>query len=162
MNIITYDNNFSNNLSDDIVIFLAGPTVRGNQQHLTSWRFDAIKEFKKQKFNGVLVVPEFKDKTKSDKGKEWIPLWEFERLKVADCIMFWIPRTKELIGLTTNFEIGYWIAKDSDKVVYGRPNDAYRMDYIDIMWNENTMNAPIYNTLEDTVKESIKRANILV
>ena len=23
-------------------VFLAGPTVRGNQQHLTSWRFEAI------------------------------------------------------------------------------------------------------------------------
>mgnify|MGYP000961070508 CR=1 FL=1 len=32
-------------------IFLAGPTVRGNQPHLTSWRFEAIEEFKRQGFD---------------------------------------------------------------------------------------------------------------
>ena len=26
-------------------VFLAGPTVRGNQPHLTSWRFEAIEDF---------------------------------------------------------------------------------------------------------------------
>ena len=35
-------------------IFLAGPTVRGNQPHLTSWRFEAVEEFKRQGFNGDL------------------------------------------------------------------------------------------------------------
>ena len=43
MKIFRYENS-----KDDVknvkgpVIFLAGPTVRGNQQHLTSWRFEAI------------------------------------------------------------------------------------------------------------------------
>jgi len=72
-------------------IFLAGPTVRGNQPHLTSWRFAAIEEFEKQGFDGNLIVPEFTSKTESDKA--WIPLWEYNGLKKADCIMFWIPRT---------------------------------------------------------------------
>ncbi len=144
-------------------IFLAGPTVRGNQPHLTSWRFAAIEEFEKQGFKGELIVPEFTSKTESDKGKAWIPLWEFNGLKKADCIMFWIPRTRELIALTTNMEFGYWQAREPQKMIYGRPDDAYRMAYLDIMWEavakENNQYTPtIYNSLESTVSASIAKA----
>jgi len=156
-------------------IFLAGPTVRGNQPHLTSWRFAAIDEFAKQGFDGALIVPEFTSKTESDKGKDWIPLWEFNGLKKADCIMFWIPRTRELIGLTTNWELGYWMGRLPDKIVYGRPDDAYRIGYLDIMWKamfEDLMKwspffhkaaigysvPKIHNTLEGTIKASIEMA----
>ena len=145
------------------VVFLAGPTVRGNQPHLVSWRFDCIDEFEKQNFTGSLVVPEFVSKTESDKGKDWIPLWEFNGLRVADCILFWVPRTRELIGLTTNWEFGYWIGRDVERVVYGRPEDSYRNRYLDIMWRaifeEQKREVPqIYSTLEDTVRSSIEKA----
>ena len=145
-------------------IFLAGPTVRGHQPHLTSWRYEAIEEFKRQGFNGDIIVPEFTSKTESDQNKEWVPRWEYNGLKAADCIMFWIPRTKELIALTTNMEFGYWQGREPQKMVYGRPDDAYRMSYLDIMWDkvsdENGLYEPnIYNTLEDTVAASIKLAN---
>jgi nucleoside 2-deoxyribosyltransferase len=151
------------NAIDRPSIFLAGPTVRGNQPHLTSWRFDAIEEFQKQGFKGDLIVPEFTLKEESDKGKEWVPLWEFNGLKKADCIMFWIPRTRELIALTTNMEFGYWQAREPQKMIYGRPDDAYRMGYLDIMWKavagETRQYTPsIYNTLEDTVAASITKA----
>jgi nucleoside 2-deoxyribosyltransferase len=144
-------------------IFLAGPTVRGNQPHLTSWRFDAIKEFEKQGFKGDLIIPEFTEKSESDKGKLWVPLWEYNGLKEADCIMFWIPRTRELIALTTNMEFGYWQGREPQKMIYGRPDDAYRMGYLDVMWktvaSENKQyQSDIYNTLEDTVAASIKMA----
>lgn len=149
------------------VIFLAGPTVRGNQTHLTSWRFACVDEFKKQGFDGSLVLPEFTSKPESDKGKEWIPLWEFNGLKRANCILFWIPRTKELIGLTTNWELGYWMGKDPGRVVYGRPDDAYRISYSDIMWDSiwldfglGRISMPkINHTLEDTVKASIEKVS---
>jgi hypothetical protein len=71
------------------VVFLAGPTVRGNQTHLTSWRFAAIEEFEKQGFTGSLIIPEFTSKTESDVGKDWIIHWENNGLNRADCIMFW-------------------------------------------------------------------------
>lgn len=151
------------NAIDRPSIFLAGPTVRGNQPHLTSWRFDAIEEFEKQGFRGDLIIPEFTSKTESDKGKEWVPLWEYNGLKKADCIMFWIPRTRELIALTTNMEFGYWQSREPQKMVYGRPDDAYRMGYLDIMWkavaSENKQYFPaIYNSLESTVSASIFKA----
>lgn len=144
-------------------IFLAGPTVRGHQPHLISWRFEAVEEFKRQGFEGDLIIPEFTSKTESDKSKLWIPMWEYNGLKKADCIMFWIPRTIELIALTTNMEFGYWQGREPDKIIYGRPDDAYRMSYLDIMWSETAREkgevAGIYNTLEYTVKASIELAN---
>ncbi len=140
-------------------IFLAGPTVRGNQPHLTSWRFEAIEEFKRQGFDGSLIIPEFTSKTESDKSKEWVPLWEFNGLKKADVILFWLPRTRELIGLTTNYELGMWVARNPSKVIYGRPDEAYRIGYPDIMWKELMKeiqsDRPIYNTLHDTIEASI-------
>lgn len=147
------------------VIFLAGPTVRGNQLHLQpSWRFAAVEEFRRQGFQGSLIIPEFTSLTESDKHRPELPIWENAGLKRADCILFWIPRTRELIGLTTNFEIGYWIGKERDKVVYGRPDDSFRNGYIDIMWDhinkEKETNTPRFNTLENTIAESIKLAKI--
>lgn len=145
-------------------VFLAGPTVRGHQPHLTSWRYEAIEEFKRQGFKGDIIVPEFTSKTESDQNKAWVPRWEYNGLKTADCIMFWIPRTRELIALTTNMEFGYWQGREPQKMVYGRPDDAYRMSYLDIMWGEvfeETLNYEpnIYNTLETTVDAAIKLAN---
>ncbi len=146
------------------MIFLAGPTIRAHQRHLgrPSWREEAIKELEKQKVTGSIVIPEFPDQTVSDKGKKWVPLWEFNGLKTSDCILFWIPRTKEIIGLTTNWELGYWVGRNRDKIVYGRPDEAYRIDYLDTMWEaihkDYNKTFSIYNTLENTIKASIEMA----
>jgi len=147
-------------------VFLAGPTVRGNQPHLKSWRPDAVELFRKYAFDGNLIIPEFSVSTESDQYRYDLPVWEFEGLRKCKIIMFWIPRTRELIGLTTNFELGYWIAKDRSKVVYGRPDDAYRIKYSDIMWHEDgkinglsDQDFPIYNTLEKTVEAAIIKVN---
>jgi len=178
MEVLRYENSLDyldkDSFNNSGVIFLAGPTVRGNQQHLTSWRFEAIEEFKKQGFDGTLILPEFVSKTESDKHRPELPLWEYKGLSRSSVILFWIPRSRELIGLTTNQELGYWMAKDFHKLVYGRPDDAYRIAYQDIMWKEEIKNIicsdlesdiknytdifykSIYNTLSDTVKASIE------
>jgi hypothetical protein len=165
MNIIKYST-FHENVDYSLPsIFLAGPTVRGNQTHLKSWRTEAIKIFEEEGFKGNLIIPEFDSEHESDQFRYDLPQWEFEGLKYSHCIMFWIPRTPELIGLTTNHEHGYWMARDRQKVVYGRPKDAYRMSYLDIMWvedykdryQENT-GAYIYTSLEKTIKASIEKA----
>lgn len=142
-------------------VFLAGPTVRGHQSHLTSWRIEAAALFRDKGFKGNLIIPEFTDKTESDKYRYDIPVWEFSGMCMSHVIMFWIPRTRELIGLTTNHEFGYWMARARAKVVYGRPDDAYRITYLDIMWVEDAKaheeKCPIYNTLEKTVDATLKR-----
>ena len=147
-------------------VFLAGPTVRGNQPTMTSWRFAAVELFKKFDFKGNLIIPEFTDRKESDQFRYDIPQWEYAGLQMANVIMFWIPRTRELIGLTTNHEHGYWMALHREKMVYGRPNDAYRMTYLDIMWVEDAKRrqkelkvyvpCPIYTTLERTVRASLR------
>lgn len=147
------------------IIFLAGPTVRGNQQHLQpSWRFEAVDIFEKLGFKGSLIIPEFTDIAESDKGKLDIPLWEYNGLKTADCILFWIPRTRELIGLTTNWEHGYWAAKSIKRVVYGRHEGSFRNTYTDIMWRElhreQEIECNIFTTLEETIIQSIEVANL--
>lgn len=143
-------------------IFLAGPTVRGNQPHLPrSWRFKAVELFWKTNFDGNLIIPEFTDREESDKYRYDIPVWEYTGLSKCSVILFWIPRTRELIGLTTNHEHGYWMARDREKMVYGRPDDAYRITYLDIMWVEDAKRGknkcPIYNTLEKTVEATLKK-----
>lgn len=142
-------------------VFLAGPTVRGNQPHLTSWRFEAVELFRKKGFTGNVIIPEFTNKTESDKYRYDLPQWEFAGLQGSHVIMFWIPRTRELIGLTTNHEHGYWMGRCRKKMVYGRPDDAYRMKYLDIMWVEDAKikkdaTCPIYNTLEKTIDATLK------
>ena len=156
-------------------IFLAGPTVRGNQPHLTSWRFKAVEIFEELGFTGNLILPEFSSKVESDKGKKCVPLWELNGLQKAHCILFWVPRTRDidpltglsgLIALTTNWELGYWMGRNMEKVIYGRPDDAFRISYLDTMWEAiepynqqfNSGKAPVFNTLEDTIKASIERA----
>jgi nucleoside 2-deoxyribosyltransferase len=145
-------------------VFLAGPTVRGNQKHLVSWRKDAVRLFNEYGFKGNLIIPEFSNNSESDEVRYDLPLWEFEGLRRSNVIMFWIPRTRELIGLTTNHEIGYWMARDREKIVYGRPRDAFRMAYVDIMWVEDykdrfgkNSGAKIHTTLESTVKGVIEK-----
>jgi hypothetical protein len=149
------------------VIFLAGPTVRGNQLTLQpSWRFEAIDICKKLGFEGSLIIPEFTDIRESDKGRFDLPLWEHNGLKRADCVLFWINRSRELWGLNTNSEQGLWLGRSPIKLVYGRPDDAFRIHYNDIMWNEimnesigiRSSDVKIYNTLEDTIKKAIIKA----
>lgn len=137
-------------------IFLAGPTVRGHQIHLQpSWRYAACDLLRKYGFTGSVVIPEFTDITTPDKGNEdWIVPWENAGLVNCSRIIFWIPRTKELIGLNTNFEFGLHLGKHKDKLIYGRPENAYRTKYTDIMWGIET-GKKIYNSLDLTCAATV-------
>jgi nucleoside 2-deoxyribosyltransferase len=163
MNEIRYETPVENVDWNQPSVFLAGPTVRGHQPHLTSWRHEATRLFKEKGFDGNLIIPEFSNKTESDKYRYDVPVWEFAGLRNSHIIMFWIPRTKELIGLTTNYELGYWVARHRNKVIYGRPDNAYRMTYCDIMWVEDSKqydkyaSKEIHNTLEKTILASLSR-----
>ena len=166
MNEIRYETDHSEVDYTKPTVFLTGPTVRGNQPHLISWRFEAAKIFKEKGFVGNLIIPEFSNRKESDKYRYDIPAWEFEGLQRSHVNMFWIPRTRELIGLTTNHEHGYWLAREREKVVYGRPDDAYRMTYLDIMWVEDAKYRgmrsvpPIYNKLDKTIDAAMEMINL--
>lgn len=142
-------------------IFLAGPTYR-NTLFGFSWRSDAISYLTRLGFDGALYIPETapKDEDTYDYGanvnvqieREW------KCLSLADAIVFWMPRNmKDLPGLTSNIEMGYWMSQNPDKVVLGYPLNAEKMKYIDYLYRHKTKREP-YHDFEATLKAGIEMA----
>lgn len=122
-------------------VFLAGCSPRKGQT--LEWRKEAIKWFDDFGFDGTLCVPEPED------GEPWadylsVVEWEREYLEKCDLILFWVPRNIEtgILGLTTNAEFGYWMAKNPDKVFYGRPEGSDNNRYLDWMYEKYTNDPP--------------------
>ena len=135
-------------------IFLAGPTPRG--ENIESWRTSACKYLEDMVFDGVVYVPECSTgKPKADYVDQ--AQWEREALSNASVIAFWIPRTlSDMPAFTTNVEFGYWI--HTGKVLYGRPNEAKKIKYLDWLYKTDTDNEP-FSSLEELLNGSIKLAN---
>lgn len=132
-------------------IFLAGPTPRG--ENITSWRTEACKKLEELGFDGIVYVPEYSTwKPKEDYVDQ--AMWERIALTEATTILFWIPRKlPELPAFTTNVEFGYWL--HSNKVIYGRPDDASKIKYLDWLYELDYHKKPL-NNLEQLLKEAIK------
>ena len=134
-------------------IFLAGPTPRG--ENTESWRTTACNYLEDNGFDGVVYVPEYSTwKPKADYVDQ--AQWERDALSNASVIAFWIPRTLPDMPDTTNVEFGYWI--HTGKVLYGRPDEAKKIKYLDWLYKTDTHNEP-YSNLEELLKESIELAN---
>lgn len=150
------------NYSDEIIIkskksiFLAGPTPRDGD--IASWRKDACSILEKLGFDGVVYIPEYSSwKVKTDYVDQ--AEWEREALTEATVILFWIPRDlKDMPAFTTNVEFGYWL--HTGKVIYGRPDNAVKIKYLDWLYKEDYNKIPI-NDLDELLKESIVLANNL-
>lgn len=137
-------------------IFLAGPSLRpGQEEHMESWRKDAIRVLQDMGFEGTIFCPENRDgKFEKDFSYDNQVEWEDKYLNVADCIVFWVPRDlKELPAFTTNIEWGTWA--DSGKVVLGAPPDAEKMDYIKYYAKEYKV--PVSDTLTATLKHALDK-----
>lgn len=91
-------------------IFLAGPSLRPEQEHLVSWRIKAIEILKMLNYDGVVFVPESRGGNYKDLEFSKVNDWEFKCLNMADNILFYLNRNIEegLLGLTSNTEIGLW------------------------------------------------------
>ena len=64
--------------------------------------------------------------------------WEREALSEASTIVFWVPRELETMpAFTTNVEFGYWINRN--KIVYGRPDEARKIKYLDWLYDIDYM-----------------------
>ena len=61
-------------------------------------------------------------------------------------------------AFTTNVEFGYWI--HTGKILYGRPDDAKKIKYLDWLYKTDTNNEP-YSYLEELLNSSIELANKL-
>ena len=141
-------------LTNQKSIFLAGPTPRG--ENVSSWRIDACKMLEKLGFDGVAYVPEYSTgKIKGDYIDQ--TEWERDALSNASVIAFWIARElPDMPAFTTNVEFGYWI--HTGKVLYGRPDDAKKIKYLDWLYKKDTNNEP-YSSLKELIKSSIELAN---
>lgn len=137
-------------------IFLAGPTPRG--ENIISWRTDACEILKQFGFDGVVYVPEYSTwKPKEDYVDQ--AMWERIALINATVILFWIPRKlPDMAAFTTNVEFGYWL--HSGKVIYGRPNDASKIKYLDWLYKLDYDKDP-YENLQLLLESSIELANNL-
>lgn len=135
-------------------IFLAGPTPRG--ENVVSWRTNACKFLEENGFDGVVYVPEYSTwKPKSDYVDQ--VEWEREALLNTSVISFWIPRElPDMPAFTTNVEFGYWL--HTGKVLYGRPDSAKKIKYLDWLYKVDT-NLDPYNNIEALLLESINKAN---
>lgn len=133
-----------------VSIFLAGPTPR--DENSISWRTEAVKKLEEYGFDGVVYVPEYSSwKPKEDYVDQ--AMWEREALTEATVILFWIPRSlPDMAGFTTNVEFGYWL--HTNKVIYGRPDNASKIKYLDWLY-ELDYNQKPFNNLDELLKASI-------
>ena len=135
-------------------IFLAGPTPRG--ENVISWRTNACEFLEENGFDGVVYVPEYSTwKPKGDYVDQ--AQWERDALLNASVIAFWIPRElPDMPAFTTNVEFGYWL--HTGKVLYGRPDNAKKIKYLDWLYKVDTNMEP-YNSIEDLLLSSISKAD---
>ncbi len=128
-------------------IFLAGPCPRKDYEASDKWRNEAYSLLEDMGFNGYTLNPTNKnyDKVK-DLTKQ--TSWEHEAMKKASAIVFWLERSDEFPGFTSNFEIGEWIR--SPRVYVGIPENSKTKNanrYIAIKAEE--AGKKVYTTLKD-------------
>ena len=87
-------------------IFLAGPSPRGKEDY--NWRPEALDLLTELGFSGTVYVPLPRDGEWTDNYDGQID-WELEYLDAAGARVFWIPRSAELPGFTTNVEYGLYL-----------------------------------------------------
>ncbi|MHC1716636.1 MAG: nucleoside 2-deoxyribosyltransferase domain-containing protein [Candidatus Dojkabacteria bacterium] len=135
-------------------IFLAGPTPRN--ENTISWRREACKKLEDLGFDGVAYVPEYST-WRPKEGYNDQAMWERKALSEATVILFWIPRKlPEMPAFTTNVEFGYWL--HTKKVLYGRPDNAEKIKYLDWLYKLDYGLEPI-NDLQKLLTEAIIKTN---
>lgn len=131
-------------------IFLAGPTPRSDT--VPSWRPEALQILKEMGFRGHVIVPEPSDGKWVEDYTEQAE-WEWEGLRRAGVIVFWVPRDMDTLpGMTTNIEWGIW-GQHGGRCVLGAPPDAPHMRYMD--WMAKKAKIPRATTLEETLQTAV-------
>lgn len=141
-------------------IFLAGPSPRFKagdtvQPH---WRHTALAKLDELGYDGTVFIPcteeEFKlgNTIQQDVNYDSQFEWEQTALHRADIIFFYVARTDEFPGLTTNIEFGMF--KESGRTIYARPDDAKSIRYLDMMAKKDGLE--VYD-LEGGLNEALKR-----
>ena len=145
--------NYSNQdvLKGEKSIFLAGPTPR--YKGIATWRLEACEYLEKIGYDGIVYIPEYSTHDPKE-GYEAQADWEREAMTNAKVIVFWVARKlPDMPAFTTNVEFGYWI--HTKKVLYGRPDDADKIKYLDWLYKKELNKEP-FNDLETLLKAAIQ------
>ena len=135
-------------------IFLAGPIPRDN--YAISWKNEALKYFDKYEFSGTVLVPEMRDFLPKVDYMDEVE-WDYEALNKCDLILFWMPRKRpHMLGLTSNVEFGFYI--NNKPIIYGRPDDADDINYLDWFYYKIKGKRP-HSNLDELVRQSVKLLN---
>ena len=140
-------------------IFLAGPSPR--DKDIVDWRHEALSYLGSSSMNydGTVFIPIPEQRFY---GTNQNPLtwtydnqisWECECRHVTDLIVFWVPRHVDgkMPAFTTNVEFGEDL--HSGKIVYGRPENAEKCDYLDQRMQE--IKLPVFISLENTLDHAV-------
>lgn len=138
-------------------VFLAGPCPRKDYK-ANDWRENTYAIFNNLCFDGTIINPtnEYFDTTNADELKIQTE-WEYEALHKASAIIFYLNRTDDNPGFTTNVEFGYYCNMPNVFVCIpdGCTKNANR--YIKLMCEKK--NIPVFSTMEDTVAAVVNTLN---
>lgn len=142
-------------------IFLAGCTPREKLD--LEWRNKAIEILDKLNYEGVVFLPIDSNRESAlfdfARYEEQID-WERKCCKLADKIVFWIPREFrpdfEMLGQTTNVEFGLYF--NFNKLMIGSPDKAVANSYLKYLC-KNEKDIFWYNTLEELLRDTVKSLN---
>lgn len=144
-------NEFNKILNTKNAIFLAGPCPRGNDEW--DWRNDAFDYLNKKDFDGVVITPtnKFYDEDNKDELATQT-YWEHEAMCKSSAIVFWIDRSEEHPGYTTNIEFGEWF--ENPRAIIGMPTKAIKNNYLKERCK--IIGKKYYSTLEATLDAALK------
>ena len=131
-------------------IFLAGPSPRDPSN--PNWRPAALQALEDMGYDGVVFVPLPRNGDWSHDYDAQVE-WENAHLNMADVVIFWVPRSKELPALTTNVEFGMFY--DSGKAILGYPEDATQMRYL--AHHGRIEHVPVHTSIEETLRAAAER-----
>ena len=136
-------------------IFLAGPTPRVGIEYNDpcEWREEFIDILRGKGFTGDFIDPINPNFNQSNLAKQI--KWEWEGLRLACVIAFWIPRSKEHPALTTNIELGEWL--DNPTTFVGWNREAIKNDYIEQRCK--MIGKPVFHTIEKMADKIISYFN---
>jgi len=152
-------------------IFLAGPTPRNSEikwwerffllkRNVPTWRKEALEILAAMNFDGIVYVPEddgwtMRDGFDTDEQRRW----EREAIRASSVTLFWVPRElKTMPAFTTNVEFGWVHGDKSLKYVLGSPAKARKMGYLIGVSQDERPEAPIRQTLRETLAAAVQIA----
>lgn len=128
-------------------IFLAGPCPRGDDTSWqNAWHQDAVDYLKLLGYDGHVFIPLPFTTSYEESVK-----WEDHFLNIADKILFWVPRSADLPGLTTNVEFGEYMK--SSKTVLAYPPYAEHCRYLHN--KATTYKVPVFTSLLEGLKKCV-------